>query len=151
MNRAIFCLSVGAATAALFGIAAGTLVPAGNSALQPSGRVVHVRRLLQEQTLPEILPGVRRTDVVVSQTAVVRLLQIRSIRKHIHRASFEYVYVVDGSGRVTLGNRSEPIHTGDLVVIPAGTPHAFAADSGTLNLLNVASPPDTPEETTWLR
>ena len=151
MSRTFSCLlSIGAATTVLFGIAAGSPIPAQKTAPQPHGMVIHVSRLLQQQTLPEILPGVRRTDVAVTQTAVVRLLQIRSIRKHIHRANTEYVYVVDGVGRVIIGTRSERIRPGDLVVIPAGTPHAFAADSGTLNLLNVASPPDTPEATTWL-
>jgi len=151
MNRTIsnlFC--IGAATAVLLGIAVKSLIAAPTSALQPSARIIHIHRLLQEKILPQILPGVRRTDLAGTQTAVVRLLQIRSIRRHIHRANTEYVYVVDGSGRVMLGDRSELVRPGDLVVIPPGVPHAFVADSGTLNLLNMASPPDTPEQTTWL-
>jgi mannose-6-phosphate isomerase-like protein (cupin superfamily) len=151
MNRTISNLfRIGAATAVLLGIAARSLDAAPTSANQPNARIIHIHQLFQEKNFPQILPGVRRTDLAGTQTAVVRLLQIHSIRRHIHRANTEYVYVVDGSGRVMLGDRSELVRPGDLVVIPAGVPHAFVANSGTLNLLNIASPPDTPQETTWL-
>jgi quercetin dioxygenase-like cupin family protein len=43
---------------------------------------------------------------------------------HRHPHSCEVVYVADGTGRVWEGDASTDVAAGDIVVIPAGVPHA---------------------------
>lgn len=46
---------------------------------------------------------------------------------HRHPHSVEVVYVVEGNGRVWEGEQVTPVAAGDLVLVPAGTPHATVA------------------------
>ncbi len=46
---------------------------------------------------------------------------------HVHRHSAEVVYVVSGAGTAWEGDRATAVTAGDLIVIPAGTPHATVA------------------------
>jgi mannose-6-phosphate isomerase-like protein (cupin superfamily) len=49
---------------------------------------------------------------------------------HVHRMSSELFYVLSGSVDVLTGNRVVTGTEGDLIVVPPGTPHAFAASAG---------------------
>jgi quercetin dioxygenase-like cupin family protein len=60
---------------------------------------------------------------------------------HLHDTTSETFYVLDGSVDVLAGEAILTATTGDLVVVPPGTPHAFAASEGrTADLLVVVSP-----------
>jgi quercetin dioxygenase-like cupin family protein len=48
-----------------------------------------------------------------------------------HHAIDETIHVLSGQGTFRLGDRSHPIGPGDSVFIPAGLPHAFAAEKET--------------------
>ena len=45
---------------------------------------------------------------------------------HLHRRSAELFYVLDGALDVLLEDRIVTLERGDLLVVPAGTTHAFA-------------------------
>lgn len=69
-------------------------------------------------------------------------------RRHRHRQSEEIYFITAGIGRMSLGDRTFPIETGDSVCIPPGTWHALA-NTGTevLKVLCVCSPPYAHEDT----
>lgn len=49
---------------------------------------------------------------------------------HLHRMSSELFYVLSGSADVLAGDRVVTGTEGDLIVVPPGLPHAFAATAG---------------------
>lgn len=49
---------------------------------------------------------------------------------HRHTRSSEMFYVLDGMVDLLVGDDVIPATTGDLIVIPPGSPHAFAASAG---------------------
>ncbi|HSS09286.1 MAG TPA: cupin domain-containing protein [Acidimicrobiales bacterium] len=60
---------------------------------------------------------------------------------HHHAGSAELFYVLGGSAQLLVGDRVTEAYSGDLVVIPAGLPHAFAAAAGSdADLLIVITP-----------
>lgn len=62
-------------------------------------------------------------------------------RPHRHDVSAELFYVLDGEVQLLVGDAVRTARQGDLLVVPAGLPHAFAAsaNSGT-DLLIVITP-----------
>ncbi|UJW31702.1 cupin domain-containing protein [Saccharothrix sp. AJ9571] len=62
-------------------------------------------------------------------------------KKHYHAKSAELFYVLDGELDFLLGDTSERVSRGDLVVVPPGLAHAFGAAPGsTADLLAVLTP-----------
>ncbi|MBT2387676.1 cupin domain-containing protein [Streptomyces sp. ISL-11] len=60
---------------------------------------------------------------------------------HYHTKSAELFYVIEGSAQLLAGEEVVTAHTGDLVVVPPGMPHAFAAAPGAgADLLIVITP-----------
>ena len=60
---------------------------------------------------------------------------------HRHRATEEIYHVIEGMGRMTLGNERFEIAVGDSVLIPPGTPHCIEAlGSSALRVLCACSP-----------
>ncbi|ANS69312.1 hypothetical protein SLINC_7088 [Streptomyces lincolnensis] len=49
---------------------------------------------------------------------------------HLHTAAAESFFVIDGALRVLVGEEITVLNAGDFLVIPPGTPHAFAAAPG---------------------
>ncbi|MFD3588775.1 cupin domain-containing protein [Streptomyces sp. NPDC058683] len=62
-------------------------------------------------------------------------------RPHLHRNSAEMFYLLDGAAELLSGDDVVTAERGDLVVIPPGAPHAFAAVPGsTADILIVITP-----------
>ncbi|MFD4604157.1 cupin domain-containing protein [Streptomyces sp. NPDC058464] len=60
---------------------------------------------------------------------------------HLHRNSAEMFYLLDGAADLLSGDDVVTAERGDLVVIPPGAPHAFAAVPGsTADILIVITP-----------
>jgi mannose-6-phosphate isomerase-like protein (cupin superfamily) len=68
-----------------------------------------------------------RTDVIAWDSASsVHLTQVEtSIESHHHATHDENVWIIRGSGRLTLGDQKMKVKAGQVVHIPRGIKHAF--------------------------
>jgi quercetin dioxygenase-like cupin family protein len=73
-------------------------------------------------------------------------------RKHVHVTHDEIGIVLNGSGKVTIGEESREVRPGDVWVIPANTPHGGEFGDEAVEVLFVSSPIDDPEnpDRVWL-
>ena len=73
-------------------------------------------------------------------------------KKHVHVSHDEIGYVLQGSGKVTVGDVVREVKPGDVWVIPANTPHAGEFESEPVEVLFISSPCDDPEnpDRVWL-
>jgi quercetin dioxygenase-like cupin family protein len=62
----------------------------------------------------------------------------------VHPGEAEYVVVVAGAGNRIEGGTIRSLHTGDVFLIPAGTPHWFGIRGGRLVLLGTKLPQAQP-------
>lgn len=61
---------------------------------------------------------------------------------HAHQGADKFYFVLEGSGKFTVGDEERAANTGSLVVAPAGIPHGVTNDgSGRLSLLVAIAPP----------
>lgn len=68
-----------------------------------------------------------RTDVIAWDSASsVQLTQVETaIESHHHATHDENVWIIRGSGRLTIGDQKTKVKAGQFVHIPRGTKHAF--------------------------
>lgn len=66
-------------------------------------------------------------------------------RVSYHRIAEEFYYVISGSGTAILNGREYRIAAGDLLRLPPGTTHAFAADAEPLEMLDIQVPGCRPD------
>jgi quercetin dioxygenase-like cupin family protein len=78
---------------------------------------------------------------------VVRLVPGVDRTPHRHPHSCEVVYVTEGSGTMWRDGTLTPVVAGDVVLIPAGVPHATIATGGELRLVCFFPHPDLPRNT----
>ena len=73
-------------------------------------------------------------------------------RKHVHVTHDEIGYVLNGSGKVMVGDLVREVKPGDVWVIPANTPHAGEFETEPTEVLFISSPVDDPEnpDRVWL-
>ena len=69
---------------------------------------------------------------------------------HVHEQGAEVFYILDGEMALQLGDHVVTGTAGQLVRIPAGTPHAFAVISDTARVLNFYVPASLDMEITML-
>jgi quercetin dioxygenase-like cupin family protein len=61
---------------------------------------------------------------------------------HAHDGAEKFYFVLEGSGRFTVGDEEKEAETGALVLAPAGIPHGVTNNSAVrLSLLVVIAPP----------
>ncbi|MCZ7534564.1 MAG: cupin domain-containing protein [Acidimicrobiia bacterium] len=100
-------------------------------------------RHLADQTEFRSTCGFRRdlTLSVPGEPLWFHYLRIRDARRHSHRRTTEYYFVVDGEGHIELDDDRVAIAKGDLVVIPPGTRHDAIPEEGReLHVLIIAVP-----------
>lgn len=91
----------------------------------PGPGVYDIDSLLNEHQL--VKGQAFRSDVIAwDSTSSVHLTQVETVvEMHHHAAHDENVWIVRGSGRLTLGDRKIKVKAGQMVHVPRGTPHAF--------------------------
>lgn len=70
---------------------------------------------------------------------------------HVHRASQEIYYILEGAGTMRLGERTLKVKTGDAILILPGVLHNIKADEGTgIKILCICSPAYSHDDTELL-
>lgn len=145
-------LRVGIMMAGVFGISGAALVAhaqqtSGQKGTAPQGRNVdHVTVThLKDQSEVQYPWGAIRwlmngkIDADAGQTfGVVRINAGQKNALHIHPNCEELLYVLSGDGETSVGDKTVPLHPGDLVRIPPGVLHQ-ATVTGTTPLIAVIS------------
>ena len=115
------CIVALAATIAL-GLTDGVLAQSNGT---PGPGVYDIDSLLNEYTLTKGQSF--RTDIIAwDSTSSVHLTQVETaVESHHHATHDENVWIIRGSGRLTLGDQKMKVKAGEVVHIPRGTRHAF--------------------------
>jgi mannose-6-phosphate isomerase-like protein (cupin superfamily) len=134
-----------ALTGAVFGFHFGAAAAQAASAPQ----VVAFARAINGK-LDVFSPGVSYKLITTQNGADFAATQITSIKRHAHLHSTEFLYVVSGTGTVTLGAQRRSIGPGDMISIPMGTPHAFKAIGPPLRFVEVDVPSIAANDIHWM-
>jgi len=132
-------IGVGFALAFGLGMLVRPVVPTQAAMMGPQPQIIHVKDLL-DGTLPKIIPGLWGKTLAESPDYSVEAYQISSIAPHKHYNTIEFIYVVEGAAKGTLGNTSATVHAGDLEVLPKGVPHSFVGIGGPVKILFFSMP-----------
>ena len=107
--------------------------------------VIDVRKRLDDEKLTEKEPFKRIYFGHGRQSSVfVFRGHAGPFKKHKHVTHDEVGYVLAGTGSVTVGETTRPVHPGDVWIIPANTPHG-AEFGDPCDVLFISSPIDDPE------
>jgi mannose-6-phosphate isomerase-like protein (cupin superfamily) len=82
------------------------------------------------------------TNVYSDSVATSNVIWIKKdVRPHYHNSHTEQAYVIEGTGKMLLGNQIIDVRPGDLITIPKGTIHALRVTSSTpMKVLTIHSP-----------
>jgi|ERR1051326_2175137 mannose-6-phosphate isomerase-like protein (cupin superfamily) len=65
----------------------------------------------------------------------------KEVKLHKHVSHTEHVYILDGTGEMTLGDKKFKVKKGDVIFIPKNTPHSLTVTSKTpVKVLSIQSP-----------
>jgi quercetin dioxygenase-like cupin family protein len=65
----------------------------------------------------------------------------KSVKKHLHKEHSETIYVLEGEGKMLLGEQIIQLKKGDYIFIPKNTPHKVDVTSSfPLKVLSIQSP-----------
>jgi mannose-6-phosphate isomerase-like protein (cupin superfamily) len=75
----------------------------------------------------EIRPLIDRTTSAITQCSLAEeiLPPGSAVGRHHHRVTEEIYYIVEGEGRMTVGDESREVGAGDAVFIPRGNSHTI--------------------------
>lgn len=95
-------------------------------------------------------PDFRSRALVVTSSGTVGV-QSGNVPKHMHMATDEVQYIIEGSGTMWLGDQRQEFKPGTLIVIPKGTAHAGSiVSSGPVKALVIKMPPQGKDDTVLL-
>ncbi|HEY4798739.1 MAG TPA: cupin domain-containing protein [Bacteroidia bacterium] len=65
----------------------------------------------------------------------------KEVKEHKHVSHTEHVYVLEGEGEMSLGEKKFPVKKGDMIFIPKGTIHSLKVTSATpMKVISVQAP-----------
>jgi len=65
----------------------------------------------------------------------------KEVKSHKHVTHTEHMYILDGTGEMTLGKKKFPVKKGDMIFIPKNTFHSLKVSSSSpVKVLSVQSP-----------
>lgn len=83
-----------------------------------------------------------------TQVVIMNILTGEDIGMETHPDSDQVLYFVEGKGKASVGGEEVDIEKGDIVLVPAGTPHNFMNIADTdLKIITTYSPPHHPQGT----
>ena len=79
-----------------------------------------------------LFPGVGLQAVGGDQVLLCRVTYApgTTVRRHVHEATEQVMWIVDGSLRMTVGDETRVVGAGDLVVVNRGVEHELVSDDG---------------------
>lgn len=85
-------------------------------------------------------------------TGSIELLRVdEKIPMHMHPKENHFVYIYKGRAKGTIGDTAAEVGQGQLVAIPAGTPHAFERiGDAPVEIILFSTPPFVLEDINWL-
>lgn len=92
------------------------------------------------------IPNPEKKNIVVqklysdSLASSFMIIVEKEVKLHKHAYHTEHVYVLEGSGTMTVGKKSFDISPGSVVFIPMDTPHSVKVKESPLRVLSVQSP-----------
>ena len=89
-----------------------------------------------------------RTNAAVSNQSLAEASVPAGIttQRHYHRQSEEFYYILEGSGKMTIGDETRAVVPGDAILIPPGAWHFITAEID-LRFLCACSPPYSHDDT----
>ena len=100
---------------------------------------------LDNVLIRELIPDEERERLGIS-LAYGFVEKWKESKPHKHEESKELFYVVSGSGKVNVDNKSYDVKKGSLVYIPTGFYHSLASGREQLTALSIQSPPYKKED-----
>lgn len=146
MNR----LAAGLSIAAAFAAGCGTthLLRPALAAENIAAQIIHTGEMEGDALGPANAVGYRSKMFASADGATVSI-QVGNVPKHLHPNTNEIQYILDGTGRIWLGDKEVSVKPGDLVIIPKGTPHGGTKPiSGQVKAIK--TPPQAPDDTKLL-
>lgn len=100
--------------------------------------VENIPAMKQKSTYDNVATTPFYNDSLVTSTVVWIK---KEVRPHYHQSHTEHVYVVEGTGKMLLGNQIIDVRPGDFLSIPKGTVHAVRVTSSTpMKVLSIHAP-----------
>lgn len=137
------------------GLVVGRLLPdSAASAQTPAAmtpQVVNVIALKDSDLNP--VPGSTENfnKTYVTADGATISVQTGNVARHLHPLTNEIQYVVEGSGKIWLGDKQVDFKPGDMIIIPKGTQHAgTVTTSGKYKAIAIKTPPQPPGDTQML-
>ena len=106
---------------------------------------VHTSKAQVVANLPEKSPSKEAENVAVEQLATDSLctsfmIWIKGgVKHHFHQSHTECIYILEGSGEMTLADSTFTVNAGDFVQIPKGVVHAVTATKP-MKVLSIQTP-----------
>ena len=65
----------------------------------------------------------------------------KEVKPHLHASHTEHVYILEGNGRMLLGEKTIDVNPGDLIFIPENTQHALKVTSDVpMKVISIQAP-----------
>lgn len=94
-------------------------------------------RALENTDFRQVLLSGQHTQIVI-----MNILPGEEIGLETHEESDQVLYFLSGKGKAVVGGEEVEIETGDIVLVPAGTPHNFInTGEEDLKIITTYSPP----------
>ena len=108
----------------------------------PTGAFADIDSFLARHPLapPETLRVTPLGQGAHSTAILIQLAPHARVPGHVHRTHDETVHVLRGSGRMRLGPAVHALRAGQIVILPAGTPHGAMAGSDGCAVVSVYAP-----------
>lgn len=92
------------------------------------------------------------TTLAATETGSIELLRVdEAIPKHMHPKENHFVYIFKGKAKATIGGVASEASQGQLIAIPAGTPHSIERVGDTpVEIILFSTPPFAPEDIVWM-
>src|ERR1700737_2672659 len=95
------------------------VAPAGAQAPAPPG-VVHMLDVLNGPLNENPVTHNLVKNVYVGDAGTLTAIQVGDLPRHTHETASEMFYIIEGTAVITVGDASQAVKPGDLMIVPKG-------------------------------